>query len=96
VRFIGVCIPWRDAHVKTGKKDKRPWEDHLPYCAALGRVIDRLSREPEPICVLGDFNQRIPRAGQPPHMFDALMKALPTLRIFTAEVKDSRTHKETT
>lgn len=26
IRFIGVCIPWKDAHVKTAKRDREPWQ----------------------------------------------------------------------
>jgi hypothetical protein len=31
IRFVGVCIPWRDAHVRTGRRDRAPWEDHLRF-----------------------------------------------------------------
>jgi hypothetical protein len=90
VRFIGVCIPWRDAHVKTGMKDKNHWEDHLSYCTALSRVLARHSRDVTPICVMGDFNQRIPQAGQPAHVFNALMQVIPSsFHIITAGTKDS-------
>ncbi len=90
VRFVGVCIPWRDAHVKTGKKNKSPWEDHLAFCAGLRRVLMRFSGDKTPICVLGDFNQRIPRAGQPAHVFEALVQAIPSpFRIITQGIKDS-------
>ncbi len=90
IRFIGVCIPWRDAHVKSGKKNKKPWQDHLAYCAGLQGVIGRYSRDRTPICVLGDFNQRIPRVTQPSHVFDALLQAIPSsFRIITSGLKDS-------
>jgi hypothetical protein len=90
VRFVGICIPWRDAHVKTGKKNKKPWQDHLAYCDGLHRVLDRYSRDRTPICVLGDFNQRVPRVTQPVHVYDALIHALPSsFRIATEGLKDS-------
>lgn len=77
IRFVGVCIPWRDAHVKTGRRDRNPWEDHLLYCRELGRILKTFSRSELPICVLGDYNQRIPRQFQPQHVFDALLEAIP-------------------
>lgn len=27
ITFIGVCIPWREAHVRSGRKDREPWEE---------------------------------------------------------------------
>ena len=90
IRFIGVCIPWRDAHVKTGKREKRPWQDHLAYCAGLRRVLQHYSRDPRPICILGDFNQRIPRSTQPERVFDALIESIPpSFRIITEGFQDS-------
>ena len=38
IRFIGVCIPWQGAHVNTGRKDRKSWEDHLAYCQGLARI----------------------------------------------------------
>lgn len=76
IRFVGVCIPWKDAHVRSGRRDRAPWEDHVLYCEALGRILDRYSKAPEPICILGDFNQRIPRLTQPDRVAKALTTAL--------------------
>jgi len=89
IRFIGVCIPWFDAHVRHGKKDKRQWEDHLTFCAGLASMLTRSSSQSLPVCILGDFNQRIPRASQPMHVYDALMKAIPpTFKIITEGIMD--------
>jgi len=89
IRFIGVCIPWYDAHVHHGKKDKRQWEDHWTFCAGLVRILSRASSQSLPVCILGDFNQRIPRASQPMHVYDALMQAIPpTLKIITDGIMD--------
>ncbi len=77
IRFVGVCIPWKDAHVKTGRCDRQPWEDHLAYCQGLARVLKRHAEKSTPVCVLGDYNQRIPRINQPVQVFDALMAAIP-------------------
>ena len=43
VRFIGICIPWKDAHVRTGRRDRAPWQDHISYCEGLERVLERYS-----------------------------------------------------
>lgn len=76
VRVVGVCIPWKDAHVRTGRKDRRPWEDHVQYLTELGRWLATLHRN-LPVLLLGDFNQRIPRCTQPLSVFEALTGALP-------------------
>ncbi|HEY1051050.1 MAG TPA: hypothetical protein VGE39_14870, partial [Prosthecobacter sp.] len=39
LRFIGVCIPWRDAHVRTGQRNRQPWEDHLTYLQHLRPLL---------------------------------------------------------
>jgi exonuclease III len=90
VRFVGVCIPWKDAHVKTGRCDREPWEDHLSYCKGLARVLTRYAGLPIPVCVLGDYNQRIPRISQPVPVFEALMAAIPgRFNIATAGLTDA-------
>jgi exonuclease III len=90
VRFVGVCIPWRDAHVKTGRRDRSPWEDHLSYCRGLERALARYLLDRTPICVLGDFNQRIPRVGQPIAVAKALADAIPAeFTVATEGLKDS-------
>ena len=89
IRFVGVCIPWRDAHVRGGRKDRKAWEDHLSYCDGLKRVLDRYSELSEPICILGDYNQRIPRVRQPKPVAKALMNAMPDdFTISTEGMKD--------
>lgn len=89
VRFVGVCIPWRDAHVRTGGRNREPWEDHLAYCEGLGRILGRYASMGVPVCVLGDYNQRIPRVSQPLHVAEALVSAIPgSFQIATAEMKD--------
>ena len=85
VRFIGVCIPWRDAHVKTGRKDRTCWADHLAYCSGLERVLARYSTDRTPTCVVGDYNQRIPRAGQPINVAKALVDAIPADFVIATE-----------
>lgn len=90
VRFVGVCIPWRDAHVRTGRRDRTCWEDHLAYCSGLQRVLARYSADRTPTCVVGDFNQRIPRVGQPVKVAKALADAIPAnFTIATEGLKDA-------
>jgi endonuclease/exonuclease/phosphatase family metal-dependent hydrolase len=90
VRFVGVCIPWRDAHVNTGRRDRACWEDHLAYCRGLERVLARYSADRTPTCVVGDFNQRIPRVGQPVNVAKALAEAIPAdFMIATEGLKDA-------
>jgi hypothetical protein len=45
VRVVGVCIPWDWAHVKTGRKDRERWEDHLRYLEGLERYLRGLDGE---------------------------------------------------
>lgn len=75
VRFIGVCIPWRDAHVRTGRRDRAPWQDHLTYLKHLAPLLSHRVKA-SPTVLLGDFNQRVPRARQPRYVFSALADAL--------------------
>jgi hypothetical protein len=90
VRFVGVCIPWRDAHVNLGRKDRGRWEEHLLYCEGLGRVLRRYAESDLPVCVLGDYNQRIPRFKQPPEVAGALAAALPPgFRVATEGMVDA-------
>jgi len=89
IRFLGVCIPWRDAHVRTGRRDRRPWEDHLAYLGGLKSVIDSRASSPLPLCLLGDFNQRIPRKRTPVYVADRLSDSLSeVLRVATAGIVD--------
>ena len=76
VRFVGVCIPWKDAHVITGRKNRQPWEDHLSYLRELGPLMERFCKMPEPVCLLGDYNQRMPRKYQPEEVAQALQRIL--------------------
>ena len=75
-RFVGVCVPWRDAHVRTGRRDREPWEDHRRYLGALHGVVRTHAAAPEPLVVLGDLNQRVPRYRQPPAVYAALQRVL--------------------
>ena len=81
---VGVCIPWRGANCKGGRKDREPWQDHRTWLAEFGRLRSNLPATR--LVVLGDFNQRIPlqwvpRAGS---LGKALRQALAGLEIATA------------
>jgi endonuclease/exonuclease/phosphatase family metal-dependent hydrolase len=87
VRVLGVCIPWRDAHVRTGRRDRAGWEDHLTYLTHLGPLLRREAAEHTHLVVAGDYNQRIPRRGQPERVADALEQAFRGLEVVTAGVR---------
>ena len=72
-RFVGVCIPWRAAHVSTGNRNRTPWQDHKTYLSALRTIIAQL---PDNAIVLGDYNQRLPRQGQPSAVAELLIDTL--------------------
>ena len=73
ITVIGVCIPWRDAHVSSGRRDRQPWQDHVAYLAGLADILAQLDG---PAIVLGDFNQTMPRTRAPAPVFAALERAL--------------------
>lgn len=64
IRILGVCIPWRDAHVSTGRRDASPWSEHLDYLDRFKGLLAELDAG-VPTVIAGDFNQRIPRGRQP-------------------------------
>ena len=78
---VGVCIPWRDAHVRTGRRDREPWEEHLTWLEAFERLPWR--RTTDRMVVLGDFNQRIPRTWAPKKVYEALLRAFDGFTIST-------------
>lgn len=73
LKVIGVCIPWRDAHVRTGRRDRQPWQDHIAYLDGLRQVLMNTT---ERTVLLGDFNQRIPRRRSPEDVYQAMLGAL--------------------
>jgi len=73
LRFIGVCVPWKDAHVRTGNRNRQPWEDHKTYLSGLRDILGQSKTR---TVLLGDFNQRIPRRMQPEDVSDQLAKTL--------------------
>lgn len=75
VEVIGVCIPWADAHVRTGRKDRARWEDHKAYLAGLKQYLNAKEFR-YPTMIVGDFNQTIPRRSQLKEVSDRLADAL--------------------
>lgn len=76
-RLLGVCIPWSAAHVCSGRKDRKNWEDHLLYLDALKRLLTELDQN-LPLAIMGDFNQRLPRSRQPVYAYEKLIDVLST------------------
>ena len=70
----GVCIPWADAHVRTGKKNREKWEDHLNFLEGLDNTLKNHS--PDPQIITGDFNQRMPRKRVPIQVYERLINLL--------------------
>lgn len=84
IRVLAVCIPWRDAHVRTGiDPHGQRWREHTAFVSHLGRLI---ADHPDttPLIVMGDFNQRLPRTTQPRDVHDFLVAALAPLDVITA------------
>lgn len=70
IQCYGVCIPWKSAHVTTGNKNRKIWEDHVAYLYGLKSV---LGTGLNPSIVFGDYNQRIPRRYSPVDVFQKLI-----------------------
>ena len=79
---IGVCIPWRDAHVRSGRRDSGQWQEHEAWLSGFGRLPYRHARRRT--VVLGDFNQRVPRRSQPKGAYAALLHAFEGFSFATA------------
>lgn len=85
LRTLGVCIPWSAAHVSTGRRDARPWEQHSAYLAALAPVLERELAANPLVVVAGDFNQRLAptEARYPAHVREALQSTFACLDLVT-------------
>lgn len=59
---IGVVIPYHFAHVRHGRRDRKPWQEHCLYLDALGSILAAVDG---PCVVLGDYNQRVPSTWVP-------------------------------
>lgn len=75
LRVLGVCIPWADAHVTSGRRDRRKWEDHALYLDGLATIVAREEHRARTV-MLGDYNQRVPRKREPLAIAQALEQTL--------------------
>ena len=66
-------------HVSTGRKDKKPWEDHLSF-------IENLNLEKKRTILLGDFNQNIPKKSQPKVAYTALKHFINGMDLLTSNM----------
>ena len=85
VRVACVCVPWRSAHVSTGRADRRQWEDHSAYLRALPEVLEAQQEHGLPLAILGDFNQPFPDSGRriPEQVRNALEETLSPFNVLT-------------
>jgi endonuclease/exonuclease/phosphatase family metal-dependent hydrolase len=89
VRMIGVCIPWAEAHVSSGYKNRKKWEDHRAYLTALKNILAYYVSGEYPVCIVGDFNQRVPPTPRNRDVYSQLIETLsPQLTIHTSEILD--------
>lgn len=83
IMVLGVCIPWRDAHVRSGRRDRKPWQDHVSFLNGLRRYLQ--DRPSMPMLIVGDYNQKVPRTRAPHDVYEALINCFGAdLRIATA------------
>ena len=79
---VGVCIPWRDAHVRSGRGDRGRWQEHEAWLAGFGGLPYRHAKRRT--VVLGEFNQQLPRGSQPKGVHAALLDAFEGFGFATA------------
>jgi hypothetical protein len=82
-RVIAVCIPCRDADVRTGRADACRSDEHVEFCYQLGDLCRTIDAR-EPVVVVGDFNQRNTKARQPAPAAAAPAGALDGLDVWSA------------
>jgi hypothetical protein len=64
IRVVGVCIPYDLSRYNKEKEDGskiKQWDDHLAYLNIFEPLIQRYYSDKLPVCLTGDYNQRIPR-----------------------------------
>lgn len=81
LRVIGCCVPWRDAHVRTGRKDSSVWSEHRSYLNGLKPILAQPSDGLT--IILGDLNQTLPRTRQPENVFTQLEDVLSNFQTTT-------------
>jgi len=83
---VGVCIPWDRAHVSSGARNRKPWEDHLAYLTALDLW---LRAQKGSVLVLGDFNQTAPRRREPVAVYEMMRDCFAGMVFLTEGVQSS-------
>lgn len=79
--IAGVCIPWHEAHVRTGQRNRKRWDVHLEWLDGFESLSYATAAR---TIVLGDFNQRVPHNWVPHRVHAALHRALKDLQIATS------------
>ncbi len=92
VRVVGICIPWRHAHVSSGARNRALWEDHETFLDQLPALL-RQQRKHGPMVLLGDFNQRLPPRLVPVRLARKLGDALADLRVWTDGIPAGLKHQ---
>ena len=92
LRVVGLCIPWRNAHVSTGARNRSPWEDHRAYLDALTGLLQREKRRGR-VLLMGDLNQRLPRRWVPEDLANKLQDALKGFDVWTAGTVSGLDHQ---
>lgn len=72
LRVLGVCVPWEAAHVSTGHRNRKRWEDHITYLRALKDYLQESPRD-VPTVLVGDMNQTLPPFRAPVPARDLLL-----------------------
>lgn len=85
--LIGVCIPWKDAHVTSGRKNRERWEDHRIYLSEL-ETVTQFKNTDLPTIVFGDFNQRISGKYARKDVHQQLMQTFRDFTIPTSDLQD--------
>lgn len=80
VRIAGLCVPWKDAHCRTGRRDRTAWQDHIAYLSGLTALDLNASCN----VLIGDFNQAVPRRNAPKEAYHLLQAAVAGFEIVTA------------
>ena len=81
LNVVGACIPWPAAHVSTGQKDRKRWDEHVQCLGEFERVCPD---DPSRTIVLGDFNQSIPRRRQNKAAYEELRRVFQPFTFRTA------------
>lgn len=90
VKIIGVCIPWAQAHVSTGRKNANNWSEHEDWLKAFDKW---LAPKLERTIILGDFNQRLPRRTQPHKVYSLMNEIIESrFEVVTQNLTDTDGH----